>query len=444
MRQYIGARYVPKFMGTYDATQIYEALCVVDNGMGTSYISKIPTPAGTPLTDTAYWALYGASSGAIVNLQNQIDNINNNVIPPITSDIATIKAQIPLAAKNTAANTHILIIADSYGDEATEFPMLIKNMNIFKEVDIVAGGGWGFTGKDGAGSGTTGPTLEWKTHLTNFVGAHTADELADIDKVYIIGGFNDHYATASGTVETYMSAFFTYAKANLPNASFHLGLCAWAGQGTVATPNETQSGSYERSRILNIVMPAYQNAPAYGCEYIGHFIDCLHNYSTDFDSTLYHPSATAQTKIAIKLINYILGSSVRIGNSEAGAWILNGNAGNVLNFRIFDDSIQVYAAYAGQVTIDSNSTYSAPYYITTLTTSSCHGAGSSNCIAGRYGSNKITLPIILRNGTQQTRELAWFQIDQSENINIISTTELHASDVCTFFVLDKTFSLFET
>lgn len=73
--QYVGSRYVPKFMGAYDNTQVYEALCVVDNGMGTSYISKKPTPAGTPLTDTGYWAVYGASSGAIIQLQKEINAI---------------------------------------------------------------------------------------------------------------------------------------------------------------------------------------------------------------------------------------------------------------------------------------------------------------------------------------------------------------------------------
>lgn len=81
MRQYIGARYVPKFMGTYDNTQVYEALSVVDNGMGTSYIAKIPTPANTPLTDTAYWAIYGASSGAIISLQDQINDMNDGTVP---------------------------------------------------------------------------------------------------------------------------------------------------------------------------------------------------------------------------------------------------------------------------------------------------------------------------------------------------------------------------
>ena len=76
---YIGARYVPKFIGTYDPTQSYEALDVVDNGSGTSYIAVKPTPAGTPLTDTTHWFLYGAASGAIINLQNQINQINSDI-----------------------------------------------------------------------------------------------------------------------------------------------------------------------------------------------------------------------------------------------------------------------------------------------------------------------------------------------------------------------------
>lgn len=80
--QYIGARYVPKFMGAWSNTTVYEALSVVDDGLGTSYISGIPVPAGTPLTDTDYWHLYGATSGAIINLQNQIDAIRDHYMTP--------------------------------------------------------------------------------------------------------------------------------------------------------------------------------------------------------------------------------------------------------------------------------------------------------------------------------------------------------------------------
>ena len=77
IREYIGARYVPKFMGEYSPTTEYEALCVVDDGLGTSYTSKIPTPAGTPLTNTTYWALTGSLNGAILHLQDEIDDIND-------------------------------------------------------------------------------------------------------------------------------------------------------------------------------------------------------------------------------------------------------------------------------------------------------------------------------------------------------------------------------
>lgn len=73
IRQYIGARYIPRFLGTYDPTTSYEALDVVDNGAGTSYIARKTVPVNTPLNNTTYWAVYGASSGAIIDLQNRMN-----------------------------------------------------------------------------------------------------------------------------------------------------------------------------------------------------------------------------------------------------------------------------------------------------------------------------------------------------------------------------------
>lgn len=86
VRQYIGARYVPRFLGTYDVTQIYDALDVVDNGAGTSYIARKTVPAGTPLTNTDYWFVYGSASGAINQLQNDMIAAQNDILA-IDSDI---------------------------------------------------------------------------------------------------------------------------------------------------------------------------------------------------------------------------------------------------------------------------------------------------------------------------------------------------------------------
>lgn len=79
VREYVGARYVPRFMGTLDPTQIYDALDVVDNGSGTSYIARKTVPAGTPLSDTEFWFVYGASSGAIIQLQNDMITAQNDI-----------------------------------------------------------------------------------------------------------------------------------------------------------------------------------------------------------------------------------------------------------------------------------------------------------------------------------------------------------------------------
>lgn len=133
VREYVGARYVPKFMGTYDATQVYEALCVVDNGLGTSYISKIPTPAGTPLTDTTYWAVYGATSGAIINLQNQIDDMKDNTIPgSLQNQISANATQITaIDPYEKFRNKTICVIGDSISDEGVLADNWVNRLRTF-------------------------------------------------------------------------------------------------------------------------------------------------------------------------------------------------------------------------------------------------------------------------------------------------------------------------
>ena len=64
MRQYIGARYVPKFEGTWSGSRTYEALSVVTYN-GDSYTSKKPVPAGVAPTNGTYWALTGAYNSQV-------------------------------------------------------------------------------------------------------------------------------------------------------------------------------------------------------------------------------------------------------------------------------------------------------------------------------------------------------------------------------------------
>lgn len=128
-QKYIGARYVPRFLGTYDNTQQYEALDVVDNGSGTSYIAQKPVPAGTPLNDTDYWFVYGASSGAIYNLQTRMGNAEND-ITSLQNRMGTAEGNITSLQTNLGylkntfsfeAGQKICIIADSVGSDTVTY-----------------------------------------------------------------------------------------------------------------------------------------------------------------------------------------------------------------------------------------------------------------------------------------------------------------------------------
>lgn len=326
VREYIGARYVPKFMGTYDASQVYEALCVVDNGLGTSYISKIPTPAGTSLTDSTYWALYGASSGAIINLQDQINDINDK----ITTNEGMMTRKSP-------KDMHIVILGDSYADtDPTDYSYIIQDSGIFKQVDVIAGGGWGFTGKSGA-SGDTGWDLEWLKYFQNYVNGLTDEQKGDIDAVYIIGGFNDHYSSES-VILTKMSTFFTWAHANLKTA-YYLIECGWCiDHGNITTPNETISAEDLRDSLSSKVIKCYSQCADYGCTYLGTAIGAIHNYAADWDSSGYHPNTTGSAKLARAILSLILKGKIDIINDNNYVYVDGGNQ-SIGSITIIDDTL---------------------------------------------------------------------------------------------------------
>lgn len=86
MRQYIGARYVPKFFDNPDGTNTwlegvaYEPLTIVSYA-GNAYTSKKPVPAtvGAPNVNTEYWVYTGTSSGAIGQLTQEVADLQSDV-----------------------------------------------------------------------------------------------------------------------------------------------------------------------------------------------------------------------------------------------------------------------------------------------------------------------------------------------------------------------------
>lgn len=63
MAKYIGRRIVPTHGGVWSKDKAYEELTIVfDKGSKNSFISRIPVPAGTVITNETYWMLYSVYS----------------------------------------------------------------------------------------------------------------------------------------------------------------------------------------------------------------------------------------------------------------------------------------------------------------------------------------------------------------------------------------------
>lgn len=82
-RQYIGARYVPKFADpiAWDKTNSYEALTIVTY-LNNSYTSKKPVPANTEITDTEYWVVTGNYNAQVEEYRQEVEKIKELYTTP--------------------------------------------------------------------------------------------------------------------------------------------------------------------------------------------------------------------------------------------------------------------------------------------------------------------------------------------------------------------------
>lgn len=274
IREYVGARYVPRFTGLYDATQVYDALDVVDNGSGTSYIAKKTVPAGTPLTNTDYWFVYGASSGAIINLQNQINTLDD---------------QVGLLTGLRGRN--VILITDSYGDVQNEqFPKIMA-AKLGKTVNN------GFYYNSTGGSGfVNGVTFLSQLQSLILGGAFDPDDISDI---VVVGGVNDGSYTYAD-IYSAVNDFCTYVKTTFPNAICHVGFIS---------KSTTVGAIY--AMLHNVVKAYYDGAMgAVNATYIKGVENLLDNTMIDSDNI--HPTLAGCNFLGWCIGEYVLNGSLPI------------------------------------------------------------------------------------------------------------------------------------
>ena len=306
IREYIGARYVPRFLGTYSATTIYDALDVVDDGMGTSYIARKTVPAGTALTDTEYWFVYGASSGAIINLQNRMGQAEN-AITGLNNNVTLLDGRVD----DLESNKYIFI-GDSYqwgyhnGAQVRSFLdwLALENPDMQYYHAEMGGAGFTVTGK------------EFLTILQSL--ENSIPDKKAVKSIVVCAGYNDQGASAS-SITNAIEAFVTYAKGIYPLATVYIGFI-----GCSKASGNSKYG-------LWTAIGAYRGCASVGAVYIDNTENILHDYKNMFDNTdNSHPTESGYHQIANFLNNWLHGKTLSVKRINAAAAL-------TVNTAIFND-----------------------------------------------------------------------------------------------------------
>lgn len=206
-RQYIGARYVPKFYensnntSEWQAGVIYEPLTIV-TWNGNSYTSKKTVPAGIgqPNLYPAYWAPTGLYNEQVEQLRQEM----------VAVEQATRLNSKPFKDK------HILIVGDSWaagydGSGSTEgwTPTFISALECTADVDYESGAGFERLAQQN-GSMHPGYSL---TGVLDFYSGNS------YYAVIVQTGVNDiNFSTSSATLSAAMDVFASKCKEYWPNA----------------------------------------------------------------------------------------------------------------------------------------------------------------------------------------------------------------------------------
>ena len=333
---YIGARYVPRFLGIYDPTQQYEALDVVDNGSGTSYIARDLVPPGTPLTDTDHWFAYGASSGAIIQLQNDMIQAQND-ISGLQDDV------YPLA------NQKVVMLCDSYGNRTNGNGQTVGDILTAKGIDLAY-----YTAISGAG------ITSLSNHLSDYTGDH--DKITDV--IYA-GGANDNSGTYAG-LKTLVVNAISAAKTSYPNARIHIipwGMCfadtSWA------------------QFLLETTIRSYTDGASEGGAYIAENAQYMLRNTQMLESDMIHPNASGVDYIADKVFGYLKGTPIDVFHqltatlSSANTNITNVSTGGYINMKRHNGAVTLSHSGAAGVfgtfdhsNVAGNASYNPAFNIT--------------------------------------------------------------------------------
>lgn len=268
---YIGARYVPKFDGDWDAIKSYEPLTIVSYGNNT-YTSKRAVPVGIIPTNTDYWALTGNYNGALSTLTERVDDLESEV--------------------NVLAGRKIIFIGDSYftgnGGITSVLPSRITDIIKADSSYNFAHGSTGFVRNT--------DNKKFANQIQDAIN-DTAISKNLITDILIAGGINDEYSTTEGQYETELSAIKTKCAA-FPNAQIWVVPMLWG----------INPMNYQDSEKLNHILNALYKIG--GFNVLPDAWQILLNRSNDYMQDSIHPNSLGYNLMGSIIGGWMNGSSL--------------------------------------------------------------------------------------------------------------------------------------
>lgn len=302
-RQYVGARYVPKFFQGPDGTPTwvgnvpYEALTIVTY-LGNSYTSKVPVPAGigNPSQNPTYWALTG-------NFNAQLEGIYG-----ILNGIPSIYKKPP---------KKYYFIGDSYANP--EYSNWCAN--------IIGLMGLGQNGIDAHVSGGSFFNDYWYNNMISLSNNMSDEEKNDVAAICVLGGVNECISAVTDfdVVEEKMSNFIIKMKQIFPRCTVYIGFIG------VILENGYSLNGRTTNRLIQ-ALNIYSRCEKYGAIFIPNMEFSTRKYD-DIRTDGVHPLAPMGPIIAQYAYNAIRGGLtpdiIRTENSTKP--IFNNNLSSQIN-----------------------------------------------------------------------------------------------------------------
>lgn len=310
IRQYIGARYVTKIYenslnpssAEWESGYSYEPLTLVTYLNG-SYLSKkaVPGSVGDPASNPTYWVQTGFYNGQIASLQAQIDDINNNTIPPIENTLDQLTQP-----------RRFIFIGDSYDNIAapTKWSSVVINKLGLSDSVVCSYGQTGFIAN-----------ITWLSKLQ----AEVISDEETITDIVICGGANDSFKTLSD-LPSAMQTFDTYCRTRFTGLkNIYLG---FVGQ-SLYTSNQFKNMRTCARYYIN-------QAATLGWRYLNGIENTLlfSDYMQEILPNDYiHPNANGVTKIGENIVSCLqTGSCLNRHGRKTVTWTTNSAKVNETTF----------------------------------------------------------------------------------------------------------------